>query len=389
MPPPVPEPQPAPEPIPEPVPVPAPVPDPGPVTPPPVVILPPAPTPNPDQGPALPPPPPVVLPSPLPGTMIFGPFHLPLALLNDPRHSYTGTMRYGETCPVLRAQLDTVRQRGAHIFWGPTTKRAQFIAKRADGSPYFSVALWRQEFRARWTSCAGTIDSAFQDGTLSLAYAMDEPNCQTCWYADTSHGPLLITPPQVDSVAREVKLLIPAAGVAVRVHPGWFLAAGYVPRWLDASWAQYEGWHQPLPTERPDSFLARVVRDAKAAHLALIVGVNALDGGLGGKPISSRFTAAIWAALGGADVLGYTMASTRWRMTGTEYDRAMTVFAREPYICAILSWKWSPASNETSWTAERRLSVQAFDTLTAVRATSARTRDVLLTRLPGPCRRAP
>ena len=88
--------------------------------------------------------------------------------------------------------------------------------------------------------------------------------------------------------------------------------------------------------------------------MGLIMGMNTLDGGDGSSRISGTFD--------------LRTVSTRWQMSAAEVERAGTVFAKEPYVCAVLDWRYSPTLTSSRYTAEQADAIRRFDDLSDIKA---------------------
>jgi hypothetical protein len=106
----------------------------------------------------------------------------------------------------------------------------------------------------------------------------------------------------------------------VRAWPEYL--KGYVYQYLDATWAQYcpncgaEKYRIPI-----ENFIAINVRDAQAAGLALVGGLNVLNGGSTNSGIPGRKEGK------------YAMSADEIRSWGGAY-------LSEPYICGFLLWEY-------------------------------------------------
>ncbi len=89
----------------------------------------------------------------------------------------------------------------------------------------------------------------------------------------------------------------------------------------------------------PEQFRDQTVADAKALGMGLIIGMNTLDGGDGSSRIPGTYN--------------LNTVSNRWQMSAAEVERAGTVFAKEPYVCAVLDWRFSPTVTSSNYSASQ------------------------------------
>lgn len=86
--------------------------------------------------------------------------------------------------------------------------------------------------------------------------------------------------------------------------------------------------------------------------MGLILGMNTLDGGDGSSRISGTYD------------LRYV--SNRWQMSASEVERAGTVFASEPYACAVLDWRFSPTLTSSRYSAAQAAGIAGPSTTEAM-----------------------
>lgn len=337
---------------------------------------------------------PVVLPKPpepVTRAFNFGPFHLPLAVLTDPHNGYTATVRYGVNAKTLAAQLDSIKGKGVSVGFAPTAKREAYIVKPADKTkpPYFSVELWTKDFDTVWTSSIPLLKQAIADGRIHLIYAQDEPNCWNCWYKDETQGRLVITPQQVDSVARHVKLRLgDDAPVFVRVIPSWF--GTYKPKWIDGAWAQYGGrFHTPSGGQTVEQFRDKQEADAKRLGLSLVFDINYLDGGIGPCGGESAEAGTFFNDPDPTD--GNCKAANgsyyRYQMSPAEVSAAQRAFMASTYACAVHGWRWTDASAVIGAVGVVRSSLQKYFAKPDYVVAAAETGPVLKTKKVHSCLR--
>jgi hypothetical protein len=182
-----------------------------------------------------------------------------------------------------------------------------------DEKGHFSFARWK----ARVDRFRGIDFSSYNnDGTIIGHYILDEPQDPTNW------GGTLVSPAEVDELARYSKELWPTMPTMVRSWPSYL--KGYRYQYLDAAWAQYSQRFGAI-----DSFISSNVRDARSAGLALVVGLNLLGGG---------------SKSGG--MKGYV--GSRYAMTASQVQSWGELLMADPYACAFISWKYDARYFERS-----------------------------------------
>ena len=142
--------------------------------------------------------------------------------------------------------------------------------------------------------------SYVSDGTIIGHYLIDEPNDPVNWGRPIPGSVL-------EEMAKYSKQLWPSMTTIVRVAPT-YLTGTY--RYLDAAWAQYL-------TRRGDvkEYIRQNVAAAESRGLALIVGLNVLDGG---SPKGSPLT----------------------RMTASQVESYGSALLSSTYPCAFISWQY-------------------------------------------------
>jgi hypothetical protein len=201
----------------------------------------------------------------------------------------------------LLVELAKARQAGARImlrFVG-----GERFYRNNDHS--FSLTKWKQRLD-RWRNI--DFSSYIEDGTVMGHFILDEPHDKTNWGGNyVSHADL-------DEMARYSKQIWPTLPTVVRGWPSYL--RGYQFKHLDAAWAQYSARFGPI-----DEFVRNNVRDAKASGLALVAGLNLLDGGNRESGIT------------GHNPSKFAMSASQVRSWGG-------ALLAEPYICAFISWKY-------------------------------------------------
>ena len=176
--------------------------------------------------------------------------------------------------------------------------------KNSNGT--FSLEKWKKRVNAYR---GVNFSSYIKDGTIIGHYILDEPHDPSNWAGRT------VSRATVDEMARYSKSIWPTMPTIVRGWPAYL--KGYNYRYLDAAWAQYSARFGNAST-----FIAKNVRDAKASRLALVVGLNQLQGGARG-------------GLAGFYRSGYyAMSASQMRSWGA-------ALLADPYPCAFLSWAYN------------------------------------------------
>jgi len=300
----------------------------------------PAPTPTPAPNPT-----PTPTPAPSGAGVPFGPFHLP----NDQygvRSWYNGALR-ALTTSGASSDLSYARSKNIRIVVSLPGSRAGYT----NSDKTFNLTLWKQKMDA-WRSQAALLQTYYGNGTILANYLVDEPDCSSCW------GGKPITGAQIAEMGRYAKSILPDVPTVVRVVPSFFRKAGLTGQDVDLAWAQYGGpLHSPSLNMTPEQFRDQNVAEAKALGMGLILGMNTLDGGDGSSRIPGTYN--------------LSTVSNRWQMSAAEVQHAGTVFAKEPYVCAVLDWRYSLTLTSSTFTSAQEAAVQAFDDRSDVKAALA------------------
>ena len=235
----------------------------------------------------------------------FGPFALPGSLYGP---EFTGAYRppwldsTGAVTQLLLADLEAARRTNTQVILNFTGPEHHFTDDAG-----FSLATWeRRVDRFRGLD----LTSYIADGTILGHFLMDEPSDPSNWNGTQ------VTPAEVDEMARYSKEIWPTMATIVRGWPAYL--NGYQFKYLDAAWAQYAARFGSI-----DEFIASNVRDSKASGLALVAGLNVLNGG---SPSSG---------IPGTKEGKYAMSASELRSWGG-------ALLAEPYMCALFIWKYKP-----------------------------------------------
>ena len=201
--------------------------------------------------------------------------------------------------PTLLAALEAARRADDRVLLGLTGNEESI----RDGNG-FSMALWKQRLdRFRGMN----LDPYIEDGTIIGHFIMDEPNDPSNWNGK------MVSPAEIDEMARYSKQIWPSMATIIRGWPAYL--KGYEYQYLDAAWAQY---HQRFGSI--DDFIASNTRDAKASRLALVGGLNLINGGTKTSGIPGR-------------------GPGRYGMSAGEIRTWGGALLSEPYLCAFFVWQ--------------------------------------------------
>ena len=234
------------------------------------------------------------------GGIPFGVFHLPSSLYG---RGFSGSLvNTSSATRSLVPVLAAAKRAGVKVVI--SLVGAEHYYKNSNGT--FSLAKWKSRVNAYRKV---NFSSYIKDGTVIGHYILDEPHDPSNWAGHT------ISRATVDEMARYSKSIWPSMPTIVRGWPAYL--KGYNYRYLDAAWAQYSARFGNVST-----WLQKNVRDAKVSRLALVVGLNQLQGGAKG-------------GLNGFYRRGYySMSASQMRSWGA-------AILADPYPCAFLSWAYN------------------------------------------------
>ncbi|OGQ94445.1 MAG: hypothetical protein A2284_02960 [Deltaproteobacteria bacterium RIFOXYA12_FULL_61_11] len=195
-------------------------------------------------------------------------------------------------------QLDGYKALGGHMFLNPMQSYSR--AKNPDGT--FSFDLWKQYVIDPYSDL--DFEPYLEDGTLLGLVMIDD--IKSGWAEP-------ITPQQIDDMGAYVKAIWPTMPTAARARPDNF--NGFSFQYLDIAWAQYASYRGDV-----GEWIKKQVDLAKQLNLALVAGMNVLDGGDGRSGIP-----------------GYS--DDTYAMTNEEVMEYGTVILSQPTICAFISWR--------------------------------------------------
>ncbi len=255
----------------------------------------PPPEPPPDPSDSVPPPPPAEPPTHI--GLAFGPTAVPI---ENYGRVFSGALKNGNPDKLL-AELEGARRASARIIVSFTGSGRAY----RDGNG-FSFTLWKE----RIDRYAGIdFESYIADGTLIGHLIMDEPNDANNWNGTR------VTKEQIEAMAEYSKKTWPTLTTIIRAWPSYL--KGYPYKHLDAIWMHY---HHRLGDM--ETFLRTNLSEAKALGLAVVGGLNVLNGG--GKD----------SGIPGFRENSYAMNPAQLRAWGKRF--------MEEDVCLFLLWKYRP-----------------------------------------------
>jgi hypothetical protein len=198
------------------------------------------------------------------GGIPIGLFHL---AKEDFKGPYNGALHAAGPTDILR-NLATIKARGGRVILSLGGSQKYF----KDARGHFSLSKWKARVdRFRAVKFSSYID----DGTILGHYLIDEPYDAHNFAGQEVGGATL------EEVAKYSKEIWPSLPTIVRAEPYLVQWSGTY-RYLDAAWAQY--LHRKGDVE---DYIAENVRFAKSMGLALVVGLNLHDGGIGNRAMTA------------------------------------------------------------------------------------------------------
>lgn len=227
----------------------------------------------------------------------YGPFHLPATMYGP---DFNGAYHAPWMGPLVE-DLELARRTNTQVLLNLTASSVHF--SDANG---FNMARWKQlvdRFRGL------DLNSYIEDGTIVGHFLLDEPN------DPTNYGGKEVTLDQIEEMARYSKDIWPTMATLIRAWPAKL--KGYPFKSLDAAWAQYASRLGPI-----DPWMASNIADAKASGLALVMGLNLLNGGSSSSGIPG-------------------LRAGKFAMSADEIRTWGKVMLDEPYVCAFFIWKYN------------------------------------------------
>jgi hypothetical protein len=229
-----------------------------------------------------------------------GPYHLPPESYGA---GFSGALLAARPDSLLIA-LQAARRASARILISLVGSEIRFV----DEDGHFSLAVWKRRVdRFREID----FSSYIADGTIIGHYIMDEPHDPTNW------GGRAVSHADIDEMARYSKELWPSMATIIRGKPDYL--KGYQYQYLDAAWMQYTVRFGPI-----EGFISSNVQDAKASGLALVAGLNVINGGSPTSGIPGR-------------------REGKFGMSASELKAWGSALLAEPYTCAFIVWEYDSA----------------------------------------------
>ncbi len=202
----------------------------------------------------------------------------------------------------LIADLEMARRSNTRVLINFSGKETNI--RDANG---FNMSIWKARVdRYRHLDLQKYID----EGTIIGHFLMDEPSDPTNWNGDR------VTPAEIDEMAQYSKEIWPAMPTIIRAYPDYLAAGGYQYKYLDAVRVHYLDRLGDV-----DEFIDRMTRGAAGLNLALVGGLNVLNGG-------SKTSGIPGAAEG-----KFAMNADELRSWGTKY------LTQAP-LCAFFLWEY-------------------------------------------------
>jgi len=222
------------------------------------------------------------------GGIAFGTFAQPTSLFCG---TYNGAKETIGPSNLL-SELAAIKSRGGRIVLMMAGSERYY----KDANGHFSLTKWKQRID-RFKGI--NFSSYVSDGTIIAHYMIDEPQDPSNWNGQP------IPPSTVDAMGQYSKQLWPGMATVVRTEPHYFTSN---PHYVDAAWAQYLARFGD-----PGDYIRRNVADAQNRGLALVVGLNLVNGG----------------------------TPTGTTMTGSEVKSFGSALLNNSYPCAFISWQYN------------------------------------------------
>jgi hypothetical protein len=199
----------------------------------------------------------------------------------------------------LRSELAAIKSRGGRVI----VMLAGSPVNYKDAAGHFSFTKWKQRID-RYKGI--NFGSYITDGTIIGHFLLDEPQDPTNWAG------VPVSPTTVDAMGQYSKQYWPGMATIIRAMPKYFKSN---PHYVDAAWAQYVSWYGS-----PSSYVSQQVSDAKARGLALVLGMNVIDGG---SPKHTPMSASEVKSYGAALLTNsYPCAFVSWQYRSTYFSTA-------------------------------------------------------------------
>jgi hypothetical protein len=254
---------------------------------------------------AVPPPPDTVTPPPGDSLLPYTPTHqgIPFGPAQQPAETF-GPDYKATILPALpekfMADLERARRTDTRVLVNFTGNEVNL--REPTG---FSMEKWKARVdRFREVD----LTSYIEDGTIIGHFLLDEPQDKTNWNGDQ------VTPAEIDEMGRYSKERWPTMLTVIRAYPDYL--KGHSFQYVDAVRFHYLERFGPL-----DTWIETHFREARALGLAIISGVNALNGGSENSGIPGRKEGK------------FAMSATELRTWGEK-------ILAQPDLCAFFIWEW-------------------------------------------------
>lgn len=228
----------------------------------------------------------------------FGPAHMPTEQFTN----YSSTVYTATTPGDLIYALIQANRAGNRLFVNFTGNEAQL--RDANG---FNFDMWKARVD-RFSHLP--LEPYIANGTILAHFVIDEPQDPSNW---NGHP---VAPAQIEQMAAYSKQVWPTLTTMARSKLE-YLKGGQYPH-LDAVRIQYLDRLGPI-----DDYITKNVAAAKALHLAMIGGLNVLNGGPPNSGIPGE-------------------AEGKFAMNADQVRTWGKRFLSEPYICGFLFFQWEP-----------------------------------------------
>jgi hypothetical protein len=230
----------------------------------------------------------------------FGPYSLPNNMFGS---TYTGAVKAVGPGDVL-GTLATARRAGARVLVRLSAGDRYWLNK--NHTP--NLEKWKSQI-ARFRKV--NLQQYINDGTLLGHVLVDEPHDASNW------GGKPIPFATLEAMAKYSKQLWPGLPTVVRAYTPWLSQASFRWKYLDGNLSQYSARKGEL-----GGWLRNEARYAKQEGLALMVGLNLLNGGNRASGIKGLYSGM------------YAVSSSQLKSWGTQ-------LATHPQACAFFGWGWN------------------------------------------------
>jgi hypothetical protein len=234
----------------------------------------------------------------------FGPAQQPTETLTP---DFNGTILSGNPNNLI-ADLERARRTNTRLLINFTGKETNI--RDANG---FNMSIWKARVdRYRHLDLQKYID----EGTIIGHFLMDEPSDRSNW---NGHQ---VSPAEIDEMARYSKEVWPTMPAIIRAWPDYLKAGGYQYKYLDAVRIHYLARLGDV-----DQFIDEMAKGAADLNLALIGGLNVLNGGSPNSGIPGR-------------------AEGKFAMSADELRSWGTKFLTKAPLCAFFVWEYDDTFTE-------------------------------------------